>query len=78
MRRTSMEMSAYRQKERNIGIPDLPVYRADMLWSKRGFGSKVREAKKRIAKQNGDYRVWCRRQDRFAKRCATNLPQTDA
>lgn len=74
MKRTAMEMSAYRQNERSIGLPDPPVYRADMLWCKRGFGSKVRKAKKRIAKQNGDYRVWRKRVDRFAKQCAATPP----
>jgi hypothetical protein len=61
MKRTPMEMSAYRMARRYENCIGVDVFIAQMVFGRRGFGSIMRKARKRIKTELRQARVLHRR-----------------
>lgn len=56
MKRTPMEMSCYRLRDRGSKLRNWDVMRGDILFGKRGMGSRVRIQRKKLIKEMAKYK----------------------
>jgi hypothetical protein len=61
MNRTPMEMSAYRMAKRHENCIGVDVFIAQVVFGRRGFGSIMRKARRRIKAELREARVLQRR-----------------